>query len=451
MASGARAPNDSDSLRGTSHEDASKSVVGTDTNSKKLILNLTEEITRLRAQASTDNQLAADKINNLEQENNLLKQKAAMNSDRDEEARLLSIMLAEKDSLIEELKASISPQDLEITATECDARSSSKGLTDTTKYKLQNIDLSNKLVYLQNENKQHREKLSRFQPFMENQMTQLSSLQSVIRAQEERIVDLKARVKEELILHQEIADWRQKVENLELEFSTYKSLHAPVEFSDGTEDSRDLDNGENAKKTTTQLSAQLENLVSLWQINKLADNKSCEPDTQKDEVVLGLQRQVDELLLTCRNQQESSASEVRELTAELESKVESLNALETKYRDAILSVNNTSKALNVNQEEMQSQKLLIDKLVRETQDLRMQRKSVRVSSNASEGDDFVKLTSSDVRQSEEQQESEDLADAYYQMRIRDLEADIYIIKQERDQLNEQVNTLKKKLYFSMNN
>lgn len=422
--------------------------------SKKLIADLKADLANFKAAAAADKQHAAQKIQGLEEENNLLKQSANESSEKTKEVDLLSAKLAEQSALVEELRGAINPKDLEITTEEGGAAASSMGFTNTTKYKLHNLDLSNKLVYLENENVQHREKLERFEPFMENQITQLSSLQNVIKAQEERIADLTVQVKQELVLHQEIADWRHKFENLELEFNTYKSLHAPVEYEDSNEvESRELEKGAAIpKRDATELSAQLGSLVALWQVSKVGEEATRLVDTLENVVVSGLQNQVNELLQTCRTQQESSALEVQELTAELEAKVDSLNALEDKYRDAILSVNNTSKALNVNQEEMQGQKLLIEKLARENQDLKMLRKSRRVSSIPSEGVDSQVLSSPTVAQGgEDADEGDDLANAHYQMRVRDLEADIYIMKQERDQLNEKVNSLKKELYFAKNN
>lgn len=421
-----------------------------DAKTNKLITDLKAEIASLKESFKADSHKAEQRIRLLEEEKSVLKNSVEELSKKGQEADALSSKLVEQTALVEELRGAINPQDLEITGEE--GTSSSRGFTTTTKYKLQNLDLANKLVYLQNENEQYREKLDRFEPFMENQITQLSSLQNVIKAQEERIADLTVQVKLELVLHQEIADWKHKFENLELEFNTYKSLHADVEYVDADVDgSRELESG-TQKKNTTSLSSQLGSLVELWQTSKLADTAARLLDTLESSVVSGLQKQVDELLLTCRNQQKSSAEEVQELTSELNAKIESLNVLEEKYREAILSVNNTSKALNVNQEEMQTQKALIEKLARENKDLKMLRKSRRVSSMQLEAGSFRKLSSPPLQEEiSDEGEEEDLANAHYQMRVRDLEADIYIIKQERDELNDTVNSLKKELYFAKSN
>lgn len=437
-------------------ENSTESTVENDAKTKKLIADLNAEIANLKASITANKQQAEKNTHLLKEENSLLRQKVDEISKKGQEAEVLSRQLAEQTALVEELRGAVNPKDLEVTNEEGETPSSYRGFTDTTKYKLQNLDLANKLVYLQNENEQHREKLNRFEPFMENQITHLSSLQNVIKAQEERIADLTVQVKLELVLHQEIADWKHKFENLELEFNTYKSVHADVEYDDeNADESRELEPGAvPQRKNVTDLSTQLGSLVSLWQTTKLADTASRLIDTLENDVVAGLQKQVDDLLLTCRNQQESSASEVHELTAELEAKEKSLNDLEERYREAILSVNNTSKALNVNQEEMQGQKAMIDKLVRENQDLKMLRKSRRISSVQLLSSDLQKLSSLGTPKAEEdadEAEENDLANAYYQMRVRDLEADIYIMKQEKDQLNETVNSLKKELYFAKSN
>lgn len=169
-------------------------------------------------------------------------------------------------------------------------------------------------------------------------------------------------------------------------------------------------------------------------------------------MVAELQKQVDDLLRTSQQQQQASASEMSELRNELEAKMAALQALEANYRDAIQSVNNTSKALNVNQDELRNQKVLIEKLARENNELKLFKKASRRVSSLP-GESSIKRMQSDSTTSlhEVNDTEDDLQSAHYQMKVKDLEADLYIMKQERDQLIENVNSLKKELYFAKNN
>lgn len=45
-------------------------------------------------------------------------------------------------------------------------------------------------------------------------------------------------------------------------------------------------------------------------------------------------------------------------------------------------------------------------------------------------------------------QEDDFNSAHYNMKIQDLQADLFIMKQERDQLKDDVNSLKKQLYLA---
>lgn len=442
-------------LNSSPRKASSGSTPEVDSKVKQVISELNTEISDLKKYTEAQIHEATDKIHLLEEENKLLKEKLEAALFDKSKVEDLSQELAEKNLIIGELRSSIQPNDLSV---EDEAAGvPKKGFTDALKYRLQNLDMANKLVYLQNENTQLKDKFSRFEPFMDNQMTQLSSLQKVIKSQEERIAELTAQVKLELVLHEQIAEWKHKYEDLELQFNTYKSVHADVEFSDDeAENSRDVDPNATEptlqKKTAGQLSSHLEKLVLLWQSAHAPDTKERGINQENDTVVAELQKQVDDLLRTSQQQQQASASEMSELRNELEAKMAALQALEASYRDAIQSVNNTSKALNVNQDELRNQKVLIEKLARENNELKLFKKASRRVSSLP-GESSIKRMQSDSTTSlhEVNDTEDDLQSAHYQMKVKDLEADLYIMKQERDLLIENVNSLKKELYFAKNN
>lgn len=433
------------------------SQASSDAKVKKVISELNRELSDLRASTKLQMQSATEKIELLEEENRSLRTEADLAS-RDR-LTLLQKQLDERDAIIGDLRASIDPNELDLDEpVESDTASSNRrGFTELTKYKLNRLEMSNRMVYLEDENSQLKERFARFEPFMNNQIDEISTLQKVIKGQEERIQILTAQVKLEAELHRQIADWRHKYENMEMEFQNFRLLHSEVEVSDNEEDDQDRDINADAslmtegthRKSTRQISTQLENLVLLWKSTTVADADTRLLNSEDKAVTSQLQKQIDELLLTSKQQYEGSSAEVQTLEAELQSKLMSLRTFEDNYRDALQSVNNTSKALNMTQDELQSQKIMIDKLVKENNELKLYKKASSVSKRTS-----TVVPSLDIAQPVGAPDAGDVEEgftsAHYNMKLKDLEADLYILKQERDLLTDTVTTLKKDLYLARN-
>lgn len=425
----------------------------------KIIAELNAELVQIKASTRSQMQNATEQIQALEKQNNHLKEN---NDSVKEKLALLNSQIEEKDSLVEELRRSVNPQELEIGEGEDTASitTSKRGFTELTKYKLNRLETNNRMIYLENENNNLKEKFSRFEPFMNNQIGEISTLQKVIKGQEERIYNLTGQVKLESVLHQQIAEWKHKFENLDLDFQNYRALHDEVEVSDDEElETRENDGnssiltGGTTRRSTRQISSQLENLVLLWKSTNAPEAEIRLTNTDDNPVVAQLQKQVDELLLASKQQHEGASAEVQTLEAELQAKLASLRTFEDNYRDALQSVNNTSKALDLTQDELRSQKMLIEKLIKENNELKLYKKANAVSKRSSAISTPVNESSprfaSPVQEADEDAE-EGFTSAHYNMKLKDLEADLYILKQERDQLTDTVSSLKKELYLAMN-
>ncbi|KAM9890309.1 hypothetical protein OXX79_011523 [Metschnikowia pulcherrima] len=433
---------------------------GNDNHVKQIIAELTAELSELRESAKTQMGTASAKIEALENRNADLENREMEVSNQ---ARTYAEQLSERDDLIAELKHAVSPGDLAISDS---GEPSPRGFTELTKYKLNRLELMNRLVYLENENAQLKQKQAQFEPFMDNQIGELSSLQKIVRAQEDRIEHLTSQVKSESILQKEISEWRHKYEDLELEFQTYRNLNAEIYITDDQHDenddsglngdSRDMENGEivsngDRKTTASQISHKLESLVTLWSQKPVSDNH--QPVTHDADLVNKLQAQVDELLRDGKSQNESFAAEIDALKTELNSKLASLKTYEDNYRDALQSVKNTSKALDLTQDELTSQKLTIEKLMKENNELRLFKRAASASRKYSfqmpDPNNSNNSSPSPVTEihPDEDEEEEEFSAAHYNMKLKDLEADLYIMKQDRDQLNDQVVALKKELYL----
>lgn len=437
---------------------------------KQLVNELTAQLNTLRQSTKLEMQNATEQISKLETENKSLKET---------NANELKQQVEDQNKVIRELKQQIDPNLLRIEeeGDEHDDYSTSSSITELTKYKLERLDLNNKLVYLTQENTRLNKKFHEFEPYMNNQIGQLSEFQKIIEKQEEKIRVLSAQVKDQESLHKEVIDWKSRFENLELEFNNYKSLHDDDEISEDDEydSNREEDNNQHAngngtdftdrsmlsssttnRRSKKEIASHLENLVNLWKEKNshAANEKDLEIKKSEDAVdpmVLELQKQLDDLMKISKEQQISSTREISNLKNELNAKINNIRGFEANYKDALQSVNNTSKALNLTQDELASQKALMEKLIKENNELKLFKKASRRSSSSRfQSQEQVNIASPPPIMENQGDEDDDnsIENAHYNMKLKDLEADLFILKQERDQLKENVTSLQKELYLA---
>lgn len=432
-----------------------------DTKVKQLIGELTNELTQLKISTKHQMQNATEQINRLEQENRELR------NSHQQDSETYQKRLQEKDSLVNELRGVIDPN--AIALNEDGTSKSASNVSELSKYKLERLELNNKLLYLQQENTKLSDKFAHFEPFMNNQIGELSNFQKVIKVQEDKISKLTGQVKDQEELHKEINSWKSKYEDLSIEFQNYKSIHTEDEISDteetplnNTDDqtNRSIISGatSSGRRSRKDISTQLESLVNIWQTRNTdyTSREVATPDAgtaENNPFVAQLQKQVDDLLRISKQNEIQATNEINGLKAELGEKLSSLKSFEENYRDALQSVNNTSKALKINQEELNNQKALIDKLVNENKELTIFKSASKRHSSRNATpllEHTPKMPGLIPEGNEEEDEHESISNAHFNMRIKDLEADLYIIKQERNQLKDNVTSLQKQLYLSNN-
>jgi len=449
---------------------ASNGLTRTQTNPenvKQFISELTTQLTTLRSTTKSQMQQASTRIKQLEEENRQIRE----NADRDGELASLRQQLQERDDVIADLKQSVDPKDLAI---DDNATGSSSTVPELGKYKLERMELMNKLLHVQKENETLKQKQEEFEPFMENQIGDLSKFQKIIQAQEEKLETLSNQLLDQQDLTKELNDWKVKHQNLEMEFKNYKTIHEDDVISDDEGDdsfapphSRDISGVSNDNRsimsnarTKKDIGGQLENLVNAWKSRQTAaaaagDQEKSLDGANSDEhqkVIQQLQSQVDNLLKISKENEVNSSTEISTLRKELEDRLANLKSIEEKYNDALQSVNNTSKALKLNQEESESQKLLLEKLIKENNELKLFKKASKKagSRNATpllEGEGQFPATIEEG----ENEDDDVLSNAHFNMKLKDLEADLYIVKQERDQLKQNVTNLQKQLYLATQN
>lgn len=441
---------------------------------KKLVGELTAELTNLKNSTTEQINEASLKIDSLERENEQLRSSNEKYLNFDDEIKKYEAQVQERDSVIASLRNEIGGGDEQE-----GGEVTSKSISELNQHKLDKLELKNKLVYLEKENTALNDKLIKFEPFMNNQITDLSNFQKLIKVQEEKIANLSNQVRDQQDLQKDVLEWKHKFESLEIEYNNYRTINAEdeIEVSDDEADAdilepphggadsstaRSIMSSATGRRSKKDISSHLENLVNLWSrgpsgsssldpnaSRALDPNASGSTEKEIDPIVNKLQNQVNELLTISKEQQAGSASEINDLRLELTAKLQALKTFENNYRDALQSVNNTSRALDSTNVELDKQKELTKKLVKENEELKLyQKASKRVSSRNATPISTIQedQETDDLDKSEDH--NEDFSSAHYNMKIQDLQADLFIMKQERDQLKDDVNALKKQLYLA---
>lgn len=409
-----------------------------------LIEDLRKTISQLQSDNKTEQEQASHQIDSLKSELADLKisseeLKGRLESELSDKQKHIE----DQNTILLELKNSLGPNALEV-GEDTEVVPVSKGITELTRYKILHLELQNKLTHVEHENEELREKQARFEPFMNNQINELSSLQKIIKAQEGRISTLTSQVKLELVLLEQIAQLKHEKEDIEMEFNNYKILNAPLDVSDDEQvddEEGGADEGQSKKGFSGQLSSKLEDLVSLWHASTLVESSA--PEVKESAVVSQLQKQVEELTVMTKTQQEQSAAEVTELKAELESTLASLKVFEKNYRDAMQAAQRTGDALDLTKDELQNKKNAIEKLMKENDELKLFNKSRRSAG------------AENMKEDDGENKPETIADtdgvaAHYNMKIKEMQAELFVMKNENEHLSSTVSSLKKELYLAQN-
>ncbi|KAI5956098.1 KEL2 [Candida margitis] len=431
---------------------ATTSSSSNDRRLNQIIEELRNELDQVKSSTNQQLQTATEKIDSLQQQN------AQLQSSHKNDTDVYTRQLNDKDAMINELKSSLDPS-----AWDPEQPQTTTNLSELSRYKLERLELNNKLLYLGQENRKLHDQFTEFEPFMNNQIGELAKFQKVIKVQEEQIDKLSNQVKDQEGLHKEINDWRSRFDNLSLEFENYKAIHNDDEIEVGDDEADTSFTGGSvagdnrsilsSARTRRDISTQLENLVNLWNI-KQPSAREVSPSATPDNnpVVAKLQQQVDDLLRISKQNDEVSNNEISTLRQELQARIANLKNLEDNYRESLQSVNNTSKALKLNQEELNNQRNFVDKLIKENNELKMF-KSAHFKKSGGSSTPVLDDAFADAHESVNDVEDDEgvISNAHFNMKIKDLEADLYIIKQERDQLKDNVTALQKQLYLAQNN
>lgn len=311
--------------------------------------------------------------------------------------------------------------------------------------KIEHITAKAEMVKLRNNNETLQQKLDEFEPFMDNSIAELESLNKVITHQQQMIEDLTEEAGKADGYKDEIARLQSQLEVAEKELQGSKTDRSTKRYSTNdklTKISTDINKMVRLWQSKKELVHDLDrNLITDESINESANeedgNRSLLSNTSSSSstrAVNQLHLQINDLIQINR-EQETKNDELEALVRELSEKLASENVKsheavnhEENYRNAMNSVKKTGKALEMSQKELNKQKDLNKHLQQEMEELKLKR---NVSTSSGQG--------------EEDEDEEDLKDAEFNMKIRDLEAELFITKQDRDELKEQVVAVKKQL------
>ncbi|KAG7864812.1 hypothetical protein KL918_005133 [Ogataea parapolymorpha] len=305
----------------------------------------------------------------------------------------------------------------------------------------QRIELQNQVIQLTAKNTALLSKVKNYDCLFEERLQNLDRLNLLVQEQERSIRVLKSHLKGETAISNKITKLETRIKCAEQK-SRYLCDIVGIR-DDITSDALEsfADERKSYYKQASQLSENIDKLLKSWKdasrehiLGHLVYDSGLPhqlPGANDGNLTEDLQKQVKELIASKKNDEEK----ISKLSEELRLYTVKTKELEDSYKKSYASLRNSHKALTVSQSEIEKQKELNKHLMTELKELQM--KSINTSDREMNASSSVKNGTSGIDTSFE---------ARYDFKIKDLEADLFIVSQERDQLKEEIILLKKKLY-----
>lgn len=302
------------------------------------------------------------------------------------------------------------------------------------------ISLQTRLEIVEADRASLQDQVDEMKQLLDTKLLELGTLNNVIKEQSDKIDGLE----NEALLKEQLETLTRKFESQSQENQLLKQ-----KLKEADSETRQEIKG---------ISSQIDEMLSKWGHdtsvkssdhdgdNSAAELKYAGKSRHHEAVINRLQQRLDELLRSSddlkRSHEELDANyqELKlkhsTLSEELLTKKSELEKFEGDYKDTLSSATNASRALEMTQEELQRYKQANKKLKEELEEMIYARDS-------SLGDVSMDSKEATGNNSAPNQES-NMKFARYNMKINDLKAELYIIKQERDNLKDEVLELKKK-------
>lgn len=313
--------------------------------------------------------------------------------------------------------------------------------------KRKHIKLNTDYQLLNQEHEKIKSKHSEMESMFSSNLFDLQKLNNIIKQQSQKLEEQQKELEESRGLKQQVEELKLKYDSLSKEHESTRELASKPFYESHDE----------IKKLNTGLDSFLAQYLATDESTGEVKTRSLGGSSSADEgVTAQLRSQIDELLkeneehdLNRKKLQDELAT-YKTTQSELEAlkaKVAEMSKLEENYKESLHSVNTATRALRVSQSDLAKEKELTSKLQHEIDELKLFR-AKKSSRNATPIMQQQDLNTKDVEDGDD--EDEDVANAHYNLKIRDLQAELYIIKKERDDLKDEALTLKKKLYNASN-
>jgi len=324
---------------------------------------------------------------------------------------------------------------------------------DEQSYKRKHIKLNTDYQILNQNHTQLKSKLNEIEPIFSSNLLDLQKLNNIIKQQSATIDETQRALSEQ-------EDYKLKFKDLEGKYQALEDRYRELSESRGKEfiethgDVKQLSSGLDnflSKYLTTDESGAT-NTRSLSETGGVDAGPGSGPG--QEEVTSSLQSHIDDLLKeneelhTQHKSLQGKYSLLESNQQELESlkaKVAELSKMEENYKQSLHSVKNSSRALQVSQSELNKQKELTTKLQQELEELKLFRANRKSSRNTTPIVNDFSNHPTPKQPVTTDEEEEDIENAHYNLKIRDLQAELYITQQERNDLKRDVLELKKKM------
>lgn len=361
---------------------------------KSIIKSLSTELESLKLQTNEQAKIASEKVRQLEIENEELKSKIPVESSKE-----------------------IQPEETE------------------SDIKRNYIKLNTDYQVLNKDNESLRLKINEIEPIFSTNLINLNSLNELIKSQELENSEIKRQLKES-------ESWKFKYDELNLKFEKLQHEHEEIK-------SKDLDETDEEISEASKLTSALDSFISKYTIRDEESNdiKAKELiNNEGNDVTVDLKSQIDELLKENQELESKNQLLIKDQEEELKvlkNRINELSKIEENYKDSLQTVKNTSKALQIAQNETSKQKDIINQLKEENDELKIFNVRKNSRNATPQMNEFKNENQTDNNDDEDNKE--DFENEHYNLKIKDLQAELFITKQDNNDLKQEILTLKKKL------
>ncbi|SCU94350.1 LAFA_0F21308g1_1 [Lachancea sp. 'fantastica'] len=273
------------------------------------------------------------------------------------------------------------------------------------------------------------------------------------KAHEDRVIEVEDLLSKKFLdvarLHDIIQDQSNKLSTFDEE-QTFKEKHDELALkyeqllkSHEALKAQDREQAKSLHSTVEQYNVQLTDFLALTKKGDQGERGTLISDHHQ-KLINDLKSNLEKLTVE-KEEIEKSKRELSQSCKDLQDKNDELATtvrnLEHNYESSVNSVNYASRALELSQAELNKFKQENKQLTDELEELKYKstdRRDISLTSN----DDSILSVGGGAPGSETRN---DMRDAPYRLKIKDLKAELFIIKQERDSLNDNLMELKKKL------